>query len=126
MDPIGRLTGIAPLIAELQILHTASNTTWVITATLLVAAVRVPVVGRLGDLIGKRPRLAYAGWMIRRGGTASPRSMTGCARCVPVHQRSCQHVSGTPRGTERPGFAHPTGPAHLGRGSRRTGWRRHR
>ncbi|MFF1416280.1 MFS transporter [Streptomyces sp. NPDC058280] len=52
-------TLVTPLIAELpQILHTtSSNATWVITTTLLVAAVCVPVVGRLGDLIGKRRML---------------------------------------------------------------------
>ncbi|MFJ4922807.1 MFS transporter [Streptomyces sp. NPDC088725] len=52
-------TLVTPLIAELpQILHTtSSNATWVITTTLLVAAVCVPVVGRLGDLIGKRTML---------------------------------------------------------------------
>ncbi|MFJ7996458.1 MFS transporter [Streptomyces sp. NPDC096310] len=52
-------TLVTPLIAELpRILHTtASNATWVITTTLLVAAVCVPVVGRLGDLLGKRRML---------------------------------------------------------------------
>ncbi|MGW2824274.1 MFS transporter [Streptomyces sp. NPDC001443] len=52
-------TLVTPLIAELpDILHTSpANATWVITATLLVAAVCVPVSGRLGDLIGKRRML---------------------------------------------------------------------
>ncbi|RMB85926.1 MFS transporter [Streptomyces shenzhenensis] len=52
-------TLVTPLIAELpQILHTSSsNAAWVITVTLLVAAVCVPVVGRLGDLVGKRRML---------------------------------------------------------------------
>ncbi|MER8069385.1 MFS transporter [Streptomyces sp. NPDC094034] len=52
-------TLVTPLIAELpRILGTTpSNATWVITTTLLVAAVCVPVVGRLGDLIGKRRML---------------------------------------------------------------------
>jgi MFS family permease len=52
-------TLVTPLIAELpQLLHTtSSNAAWVITATLLVAAVCVPVVGRLGDLVGKRRML---------------------------------------------------------------------
>ncbi|MEV0777094.1 MFS transporter [Streptomyces sp. NPDC050433] len=52
-------TLVTPLIADLpKILNTsASNATWVITTTLLVAAVCVPVVGRLGDLIGKRRML---------------------------------------------------------------------
>ncbi|MDL4770793.1 MULTISPECIES: MFS transporter [Thermomonosporaceae] len=52
-------TLVTPLLAELpRILHTTpSNATWVITVTLLVAAVCVPVFGRLGDLVGKRPML---------------------------------------------------------------------
>lgn len=52
-------TLVTPLIAELpQILHTTpSNAAWVITVTLLVAAVFVPVSGRLGDLLGKRRML---------------------------------------------------------------------
>ncbi|MFI5814580.1 MFS transporter [Streptomyces sp. NPDC051643] len=52
-------TLVTPLIAELpQLLDTtSSNAVWVITATLLVAAVSVPVSGRLGDLVGKRRML---------------------------------------------------------------------
>ncbi|WP_068155834.1 MFS transporter [Rhodococcus phenolicus] len=50
-------TLVVPLIAQLPvILHTtASNASWVITVTLLAAAVAMPVTGRLGDLYGKRP-----------------------------------------------------------------------
>ncbi|WP_020169799.1 MFS transporter [Gordonia polyisoprenivorans] len=49
-------TLVTPLLPQLPtILHTtASNSNWVITVTLLVAAVCVPVTGRLGDLLGKR------------------------------------------------------------------------
>ncbi|MBT0771438.1 MFS transporter [Kineosporia sp. J2-2] len=52
-------TLVTPLIAELpQILDTpASNAAWVITVTLLVAGVAVPIAGRLGDLLGKRTML---------------------------------------------------------------------
>ncbi|KAA0913990.1 MFS transporter [Streptomyces apricus] len=52
-------TLVTPLIADLpKILNsTPSNTAWVITVTLLVAAVCVPVTGRLGDLLGKRRML---------------------------------------------------------------------
>ncbi|GAA4800529.1 MFS transporter [Streptomyces ziwulingensis] len=52
-------TLVTPLIAEMpQILNTsASNAAWVVTVTLLVAGVCVPVSGRLGDLIGKRRML---------------------------------------------------------------------
>lgn len=52
-------TLVTPLIAELpKLLDTSSsNATWVITVTLLVSAVCVPVSGRLGDLLGKRRML---------------------------------------------------------------------
>ncbi|MGW7066831.1 MFS transporter [Streptomyces sp. NPDC054855] len=52
-------TLVTPLIAELpHILDTSSsNAAWVVTVTLLVAGVCVPVSGRLGDLIGKRRML---------------------------------------------------------------------
>ncbi|MFE7491311.1 MFS transporter [Kitasatospora sp. NPDC057541] len=52
-------TLVTPLIGELpKILDTsASNASWVITATLLSAAVFVPISGRLGDLLGKRRML---------------------------------------------------------------------
>ena len=52
-------TLVTPLIQDLpRILHTSpSNSAWVITVTLLVGAVCVPVFGRLGDLVGKRPML---------------------------------------------------------------------
>ncbi|MEE3850433.1 MFS transporter [Gordonia sp. LSe1-13] len=49
-------TLVTPLLPELpEILNTSvSNSTWVITATLLVAGVAIPITGRLGDQIGKR------------------------------------------------------------------------
>lgn len=49
-------TLVVPLVQDLdELLHTtASNASWVITATLLTAAVATPVSGRLGDLYGKR------------------------------------------------------------------------
>lgn len=49
-------TLVVPLIGDLPRLldTTASNASWVITATLLTAAVATPVSGRLGDLYGKR------------------------------------------------------------------------
>ncbi|WP_067483011.1 MFS transporter [Actinomadura hibisca] len=52
-------TLVVPLIGELpRLLDTsASNATWVVTATLLAAAVATPVSGRLGDLYGKRRML---------------------------------------------------------------------
>lgn len=50
-------TLVVPLIGDLpQLLGTtATDATWVITATLLAAAVVTRVSGRLGDLYGKRP-----------------------------------------------------------------------
>ncbi|WP_399095550.1 MFS transporter [Streptomyces sp. BBFR2] len=52
-------TLLVPVIKDLPtLLHTApSNATWVMTATLLSAAVATPIMGRLGDLSGKRRML---------------------------------------------------------------------
>ncbi|WP_298037677.1 MFS transporter [uncultured Microbacterium sp.] len=49
-------TLVVPLQAELPILLNASraDTTWVVTITLLVAAIATPISGRLGDMYGKR------------------------------------------------------------------------
>jgi MFS family permease len=54
-------TILVPLLSQLPtILHTGpSNAAWVITATLLVGAVSVPVTGRLGDIVGKRRMLLF-------------------------------------------------------------------
>ncbi|MEQ0558197.1 MFS transporter [Amycolatopsis sp. NEAU-NG30] len=52
-------TLVIPLVPKLPALLGASpaDTAWVITATLLAAAVATPVVGRLGDMYGKRRML---------------------------------------------------------------------
>ncbi|MGJ5751112.1 carboxypeptidase family protein [Streptomyces puniciscabiei] len=52
-------TLLVPVIKDLpQLLHTApSNATWVLTSTLLAGAVATPIMGRLGDLYGKRRML---------------------------------------------------------------------
>ncbi|MFI6489906.1 MFS transporter [Streptomyces sp. NPDC050564] len=52
-------TLVVPLIGELPTLldTSASNASWVITATLLAAAVMTPVAGRLGDMYGKKRML---------------------------------------------------------------------
>lgn len=52
-------TMVIPLIPELPDLlsASASDATWAITATLLAASVATPVVGRLGDMYGKRRML---------------------------------------------------------------------
>jgi MFS family permease len=49
-------TTVIPLVPRLPTLLNASaaDTTWAITATLLAAAVATPVMGRLGDMYGKR------------------------------------------------------------------------
>ena len=55
-------TLVIPLIPQLPVLldTSAANTAWVVTATLLAGAVAVPVMGRLGDMFGKR-RLLLVG-----------------------------------------------------------------
>ncbi|GAA1257906.1 MFS transporter [Kitasatospora nipponensis] len=52
-------TLVVPVIPQLPaLLHTsASNASWTITATLLAGAVATPVLGRLGDMYGKRRML---------------------------------------------------------------------
>ncbi|MEU9702206.1 MFS transporter [Streptomyces sp. NPDC047981] len=52
-------TLVVPLLGDLPRLFgtTASNASWVVTATLLSAAVATPVAGRLGDMYGKRRML---------------------------------------------------------------------
>ncbi|NYG60760.1 MFS family permease [Nocardioides daedukensis] len=54
-------TLVVPLIGDLPVLldTTASNAAWVITATLLTAAVATPVSGRLGDMYGKRRMMLF-------------------------------------------------------------------
>ncbi|MFJ9028640.1 MFS transporter [Streptomyces sp. NPDC102274] len=52
-------TLLVPVIKDLPVLlrTTPSNATWVLTATLLAGAVSTPIMGRLGDLFGKRRML---------------------------------------------------------------------
>ncbi|WP_371552291.1 MFS transporter [Streptomyces sp. NBC_00554] len=52
-------TLVIPIVPELPKLldASASNTIWAVTATLLAASVATPVVGRLGDMFGKRRML---------------------------------------------------------------------
>ncbi|MGW0045420.1 MFS transporter [Rhodococcus sp. NPDC003348] len=52
-------TLVVPLIGDLpHILNTtASNASWIVTATLVAGAVCVPITGRLGDIYGKRRML---------------------------------------------------------------------
>ncbi|MBL7498130.1 MFS transporter [Frankia sp. CNm7] len=55
----GLLVPVLPILpAELNTSHT--NAEWLLTSTLLVAAVAVPLLGRLGDMFGKRLMLLVA------------------------------------------------------------------
>lgn len=49
-------TLVTPIIPELPVLlsSTSADTSWVLTATLLAAAISTPISGRLGDMYGKR------------------------------------------------------------------------
>ncbi len=55
-------TMIVPLIPRLPALlgTTSSNASWAVTATLLTAAVTMPISGRLGDMVGKRLMLVIS------------------------------------------------------------------
>ncbi|MER8185816.1 MFS transporter [Kitasatospora sp. NPDC094015] len=88
-------TLVVPLIPELpQLLHASSaNASWTITATLLAGAVATPVLGRLGDMYGKRRVLLLSlGLMVvgsvvsALGGSLVPmvvgRALQGCAMAV--------------------------------------------
>ncbi|MDN3023414.1 MFS transporter [Streptomyces sp. S.PB5] len=59
-------TLVIPIVPELPRLldAPASDTAWAVTATLLAAAVATPVVGRLGDMFGKRRMLLVSGLML--------------------------------------------------------------
>ncbi|MDT0320486.1 MFS transporter [Streptomyces millisiae] len=69
---------IVPLIPELPLLldTSAANASWAITATLLAAAVATPVVGRLGDLYGKRRMLLVSIGLLVVGSVVSALSDT--------------------------------------------------
>ncbi|ABG99287.1 possible transporter, MFS superfamily protein (plasmid) [Rhodococcus jostii RHA1] len=90
-------TLVVPLIGELPELldTTRSNATWVVTATLLAAAVATPISGRLGDLYGKRRIMlgcsalliqpfivTTPGRWTRRGGTSTWADASVCSRCA--------------------------------------------
>ncbi len=88
-------TLVIPLIPSLPtLLHTnAADASWVITVTLLAAAVITPVSGRLGDLYGKRPVLLVSVAVLVAGSIVSAladsllpmvvgRGLQGCAMGV--------------------------------------------
>lgn len=62
-------TFLIPLIPELPTLldTSASNASWVITATLLTAAVATPMFGRLGDMYGPKPILIICAVLLTAG-----------------------------------------------------------
>ncbi|PWI16367.1 MFS transporter [Streptomyces sp. Act143] len=62
-------TLVIPIVPELPRLldAPASDTAWAVTATLLAAAVATPVVGRLGDMFGKRRMLLISVVMLVAG-----------------------------------------------------------
>jgi MFS family permease len=62
-------TLVIPIVPELPRLldAPASDTAWAVTATLLAAAVATPVVGRLGDMFGKRRMLLISVVMLVTG-----------------------------------------------------------
>ncbi|MFF5183763.1 MFS transporter [Streptomyces sp. NPDC000345] len=62
-------TLVIPIVPELPRLldAPASDTAWAVTATLLAAAVATPVVGRLGDMAGKRRMLVASILMLISG-----------------------------------------------------------
>jgi MFS family permease len=68
---------LIPVLGQIQLdLHsTTTGTEWLLTATLLAAAVAVPVFGRLGDLYGKRRMLLVA----------TSALVTGSAICAVSH-----------------------------------------
>ncbi|MFF2008526.1 MFS transporter [Streptomyces sp. NPDC058195] len=62
-------TVVIPLVPELpELLHASpSDATWAITATLLAGAVATPVMGRLGDMYGKRRMLLASLFLLVAG-----------------------------------------------------------
>ncbi|WP_037607359.1 MFS transporter [Streptacidiphilus rugosus] len=88
-------TLIVPLIPDLpRLLHSsATDASWAITATLLAAAVATPVLGRLGDMLGKRRMLVLSllllvvGSLVSALGSSLPsmvvgRALQGCGMAV--------------------------------------------
>jgi MFS family permease len=74
-------TLMVPVLPDLpELLHTSrSNAAWVITVTLLTGAVATPVLGRLGDMVGKRRMLLLALLLLVVGSLVS-----GCTSALPV------------------------------------------
>lgn len=60
---------VIPIQAELPTLlgTSASNASWVVTATLLGGSVAMPVAGRLADIYGKKPVMVVSGVILLAG-----------------------------------------------------------
>lgn len=73
-------TLLVPVIKDLpQLLHSApSDATWVLTSTLLSGAVATPIMGRLGDLYGKR-RMLIASLAVMVAGALVSASPATCS-----------------------------------------------
>lgn len=71
-------TMVIPIQGELPLLlHTsASNATWVVTITLLTAAVTMPITGRLADMLGKQRILLASAVILLVGSVVSALSTT--------------------------------------------------
>src|SRR5690349_15126236 len=69
---------VVPIQGELPTLldSTADNTAWVITVTLLAAAVAMPISGRLADLLGKQRILAASAAILVAGSLVCALSST--------------------------------------------------
>lgn len=74
-------TLIVPVLPQLPTLldTSRSNAAWVVTVTLLTGAISTPVLGRLGDMTGKRRMLLVALLLLVVGAVIS-----GCSSALPV------------------------------------------
>ena len=73
-------TLVIPIQSELpRLLHTSpANTSWVVTITLLAAAVAMPIAGRVADLVGKQRVLVVSAGILLVGlGRVRPGRLAG-------------------------------------------------
>jgi len=79
---------VAPALPAIQadLNASASGATWILTAYLLSACVATPIVGRLGDMFGKKRMLVFTLWMLTLGtvlaGLASTIVLMTAARVI--------------------------------------------
>ncbi len=69
---------VAPALPTIQVDLNASTTaaTWILTAYLLSACVSTPIVGRLGDMFGKKKMLVFTLWVLAFGTFAAALAST--------------------------------------------------